>query len=210
MATNPNPYYPKRTLPVGVLSYDLEAHHLKYVNAFRHIAMLEFGEAELMYDIPRIIGGGHIANLGHAHGGSAILMAMCLREHALEGHIHSVDTFKGNGNDPTHSSAMKIIDQFNVTDQIVLHRGSTDDWAENLGGEEFDFLFIDADHSYRGVLRDLHNWAPLVKPNGLVGFHDTNQDFSNKVLEEEILDSPYWAECEELHVNRIRIFEKLV
>jgi predicted O-methyltransferase YrrM len=170
--------------------------------------MLEFGEAELMYDMPRILGGGHIANLGHANGGSAVLMAMCLRELDLEGHIHSVDTFKGNG--PTHSYAKGIMEQFDVTDRIILHRGSTDDWAEKLGEEDFDFLFIDADHSYKGVLRDLQNWAPLVKTNGLVGFHDTNQDFSNKVLEEEILDSPYWAECEELHVNRIRVFEKLV
>lgn len=41
-----------------------------------------------------------------------------------------------------------------------------------LGGELFDFVFIDGDHSYEGVRADWLTWSPLVGPGGIVAFHD--------------------------------------
>src|SRR6266852_5091273 len=41
-----------------------------------------------------------------------------------------------------------------------------------LQGERLDYLFIDADHSYEGVLRDFQMYAPLVRSGGMVAFHD--------------------------------------
>jgi predicted O-methyltransferase YrrM len=41
-----------------------------------------------------------------------------------------------------------------------------------LGGERVDFLFIDGDHSYEGVKRDLKMYSPLVRKGGIVAFHD--------------------------------------
>jgi predicted O-methyltransferase YrrM len=38
--------------------------------------------------------------------------------------------------------------------------------------QEVDFLFIDGDHSYNGVRADFENFAPLVRPGGLVALHD--------------------------------------
>lgn len=35
-----------------------------------------------------------------------------------------------------------------------------------------DFLFIDGDHSYEGVRQDFWDYAPLVKPGGVIAFHD--------------------------------------
>ena len=37
---------------------------------------------------------------------------------------------------------------------------------------EVDFLFIDGDHSYNGVKKDFELYSPLVKPGGLIAFHD--------------------------------------
>lgn len=37
----------------------------------------------------------------------------------------------------------------------------------------FDFAFIDGDHSYDGVRSDWLMWSPLVRPGGLLAFHDT-------------------------------------
>ena len=45
-----------------------------------------------------------------------------------------------------------------------------------LGGASFDFLFIDGDHSFAGVERDFAMYAPLVRPGGLVAFHDIVMD----------------------------------
>jgi len=45
-----------------------------------------------------------------------------------------------------------------------------------LGGRPIDFLFIDGDHRYEGVKRDWESWEPLVRPGGLVAFHDIQHD----------------------------------
>ena len=39
-----------------------------------------------------------------------------------------------------------------------------------------DFLFLDGDHSYEGVRRDFENYAPLVRPGGIVALHDIVED----------------------------------
>ena len=41
-----------------------------------------------------------------------------------------------------------------------------------LGGEEIDFLYIDGDHRLEGVRQDFEDYSPLVRPGGLVAFHD--------------------------------------
>lgn len=41
-----------------------------------------------------------------------------------------------------------------------------------LESEPVDFLFIDGDHSYEGVRQDWEMYSPMVRPGGLVGFHD--------------------------------------
>jgi cephalosporin hydroxylase len=49
-----------------------------------------------------------------------------------------------------------------------------------LAGKQFDLLFIDGDHEYDGVLEDLIQWYPLVKPGGLIAFHDIVPDEEEK------------------------------
>lgn len=41
-----------------------------------------------------------------------------------------------------------------------------------LGGRSVDFLFIDGDHTYEGVKRDFETYRSLVRPGGMIGFHD--------------------------------------
>lgn len=41
-----------------------------------------------------------------------------------------------------------------------------------LGGLKVDFLFIDGDHSCEGVKQDFQMYGKLVKPGGIVAFHD--------------------------------------
>jgi len=43
---------------------------------------------------------------------------------------------------------------------------------EALNGDLIDFLFIDGDHRYDGVKSDFLMYKDLVKPGGLIGFHD--------------------------------------
>ncbi len=45
-----------------------------------------------------------------------------------------------------------------------------------MGGRPLDFLFIDGDHHYEGVAADFASYAPLVRPGGLIAFHDIVQE----------------------------------
>lgn len=44
--------------------------------------------------------------------------------------------------------------------------------AKLLSNKQFDFVYVDADHTYEGVMADLNSWFPLVKPGGVFGGDD--------------------------------------
>ena len=44
--------------------------------------------------------------------------------------------------------------------------------TKKLKSKKIDVLFIDGDHSYKGVKMDFEMYAPLVKKNGIIAFHD--------------------------------------
>jgi cephalosporin hydroxylase len=49
---------------------------------------------------------------------------------------------------------------------------TADHLAQTLRGEQLDFLFIDGDHTYRGVRKDFEMYAGFVRPGGIIAFHD--------------------------------------
>ena len=70
--------------------------------------------------------------------------------------------------------------------------------------EPIDFIFIDGDHSYDGVKRDLLDWIPKVKSGGTIAMHDIgwncgvtpaiNDFLLNKVKNIRKLPNLFWAE----------------
>lgn len=62
--------------------------------------------------------------------------------------------------------------------------------------ELFDFLLIDAGHSYELVKQDWDNYTPLVRPGGVVFLHDTvnKNEGVNKLWEE--IDWPEKFNCD--------------
>ncbi len=165
-------------------------------------AMLSTSERMFIHDVPRLLGDGNYANLGHSHGGSAILMAKSLQEYSLSGKVFTIDiTFR-------YHHAMERMKTFNVTDRIEVCQGPTDEWAEKLV-QEFNFVFIDADHSLEAVRTDITNWSPKIKVRGLLSLHDTNQDFSHKAIQETIAGYENWIERKDLHIHSIRTFERV-
>ncbi len=65
-----------------------------------------------------------------------------------------------------------------------------DEIARILDGRKIDFLFIDGDHSYEGVRSDFELYGPLVRPGGLIAFHDIqdNPDIPHMQVEQ------FWKE----------------
>ena len=47
--------------------------------------------------------------------------------------------------------------------------------------ESLDFLYIDGNHTYEYVKRDIANYYPLIKSGGLIGGHDYTKDFKGVI-----------------------------
>lgn len=54
----------------------------------------------------------------------------------------------------------------------IFVRAPSVEAAAAVDDQSLDFAFIDADHSYRATLEDLHTWAPKVRRGGLLCGHD--------------------------------------
>ncbi len=195
MASQPMRHYGSNRGPVGHLGYYLPGNPeiWKY-------AALEFGEEELIYDAPRLVRGGPILNLGDDEGGSAILLAQGLGSH-LNGHVWTVDNYEAK----QKRRAERNMETAGVKDRITILNCRTDEALEHLDGYQFSFIFIDADHSYEGVKHDWLEFSPHLKQDGLMAMHDTNQEYTNNVIE-ECIDPKEWINI--FWVNRIKVFKR--
>lgn len=73
------------------------------------------------------------------------------------------------------NSALELVDNLNATGKPwVFHNGNSTDpeIIQQVAARRYDVIFIDADHTYEGVLQDWSNYGPLA--DMAVGFHDIN------------------------------------
>lgn len=56
--------------------------------------------------------------------------------------------------------------------------------SRNIGTNELDFVFIDADHSYEGCLSDIKAWFPKVRSGGYITGHDCELPAVKKAIVE--------------------------
>ncbi len=55
---------------------------------------------------------------------------------------------------------------------VTIHRAPSHDAADRFPDAFFDWIYIDGDHFYDAVSRDLALWAPKVKPGGIIAGDD--------------------------------------
>jgi len=118
--------------------------------------------------------------VGTGSGGSLFLAA---RAAAWNATLVSVDLPHSPGNRGYPPWKEKLYREFATAGQSVRLIRADSHTEETLrqvrevfGGEPVDAIFIDGDHSYDGVRRDYELYAPLVRPGGLVAFHDIVPD----------------------------------
>ena len=194
-------YTRARYLPIGQLGWKVDCGSIPLWGG----AALYMGEEEILRDIPRIVGGWNIINLGDLRGGSAILLAQGLEHNKLEGHVYTVDAYLF-GDSKRRDDQNRELGRTNRiktgTDHRITMIENTTTTALLLFTDRYSFIFIDADHSYEGIRDDWINYSPLI--DGMVAFHDTNQEPAERVIEEYVVKDwklEYW-------VNRIKIFSR--
>lgn len=57
-------------------------------------------------------------------------------------------------------------------DRAVILRGFSVDMANKVPDDSLTLVYLDADHSWEGVMSDLHAWFPKLKKGGIVAGHD--------------------------------------
>lgn len=55
---------------------------------------------------------------------------------------------------------------------VRIIKGYSDEFVDFFKDDFFDFIYIDANHSYKPVKNDLIKWFPKLKKNGLFSGHD--------------------------------------
>lgn len=58
---------------------------------------------------------------------------------------------------------------------VRIHRGYSLDVVKSFPEHYFDWIYLDANHSYEVVKADLEAWYPKVKKNGIIAGHDYTQ-----------------------------------
>lgn len=58
------------------------------------------------------------------------------------------------------------------TDRLIVLQGVSWEMAESVVDKSLDFVFIDADHGYEPVCKDIEAWRGKLKPEGMLSGHD--------------------------------------
>jgi SAM-dependent methyltransferase len=149
--------------------------------------------------------GGSFVEVGCWMGKSIAFMAEELKKLKKNVALHVVDTFKGSPANPTqaemleaHGGSVEKIFRSNMEalgfecidatsrSNIAAHRDtakpaifvlakSSEQASWDFADEWLDAVFIDGDHSYKAVLKDIASWWPKVKSGGTLCGHDIDE-----------------------------------
>jgi len=115
-----------------------------------------------------------VVEIGAYKGKSTCFIAEGLK--GPSSRLYSVDTWFNDGG--MRQPRMDTFPDFlrNVSswsDKIIPLRGFSADIRKTWPFErKIDFLWIDGDHAYAGVKKDIEDWLPLVRGGCFVCFHD--------------------------------------
>jgi hypothetical protein len=70
-----------------------------------------------------------------------------------------------------------VMNKFGTKPNVQILKGWTYECIPKLKDHSLDYVYIDADHTYEGMKRDLELIWPKVKPYGLIMGHDYEMNF---------------------------------
>lgn len=65
-------------------------------------------------------------------------------------------------------------------DKVIFLKGDSVAMSSKIKPNSLGFVYIDANHSYEGALRDLKAWTPKLKKGGIMAGHDYNHIYGVK------------------------------
>ena len=125
----------------------------------------DFDEAALLFKTVNNISNPRGVEIGRFNGGSTILLAAAV---GSKGKLISIDI------EPQDDLVLQdIISKLGMKDRVELITGNSN---EIMLHDNYDFVFIDGDHSYEGAKSDHTKWGALVKVGGFIIHHDMGNE----------------------------------
>ena len=130
----------------------LEELHLRNCQVFAN-------REKMILKMPR---GGRIAEVGILKGD----FSQTLLDGCSPAELHLIDIDLGS-----HQISERFADEIH-SGKIVLHEGKSSRLLKRFADRYFDFIYIDADHSYKEVKKDIQVVKRKIKQDGYLVFND--------------------------------------
>jgi cephalosporin hydroxylase len=145
-------------------------------------AMRDFGAIQRTWELQSLIGEVRrvrpavVVEIGTHRGGTLVCWAVVAPPGA---HLVSIDMMTpGEGLGARAEDLARVRGVLRPSQRLTAITGDSHapgtfaQLREALAGTPIDVLWIDGDHSYEGATKDLVMYGPLVRPGGLIAFHD--------------------------------------
>jgi predicted O-methyltransferase YrrM len=149
-----------------------------------------------------------VVEIGSYCGGSTVVIARTAARRVPGARVFAIEPFSADG--ARYQRNYEALFDANVADWGV---GSTIQKVRKLSDEAalewkdpIDFLYVDGDHSYEGVVRDIRNFVPFVRDGGVFAFHDykPGKDGVRRAVDE--LVAPYHGKL--FQAGSLAVFRK--
>lgn len=153
---------------------------------------LQNSQLGYLYELLSKTKGKTIIDLGCFIGGFTKVMAQYAKEKG--GKVYSIDLFKEStaalceihqGYDVRGLLEQNLTER-GLIDYVQINHGNSWEFADKFDNCSVDFVFIDADHRYDSVRKDILSWFPKVRIGGIIAGHDyeSNQYDENYINED--------------------------
>ena len=124
----------------------------------------------------------NICEIGVAGGSSCALWASYIKQN--KGKLYVVDEYKNENSKEWKIVFFKNMLNLGLIKYINLLEMESKEARDYLRNKnfKFDLIFIDGDHHYEAVKRDIELWYPLVKEKGILCGHDCERILTNKEI----------------------------
>lgn len=115
-----------------------------------------------------------VVEIGSYCGGSTVVIARTAARRAPGARVFAIEPFSAEG--ARYQRDYESLFDANVAEwgvgATVQKIKKTSDEAATEWTRSIDYLYIDGDHSYDAVVRDVRNFVPFVREGGVFALHD--------------------------------------
>ncbi len=170
-----------RTLKKGALDISNVDEAINFAYSYKYLGlnirpMQIKSELRKLLTIVEALKPSRVLEIGTSYGGVLFLLSQISNSDAM---VMSIDLPGGRFGGGYPNWKVNFYKSFKKTQQSLhllredSHSSETLNHVKNiLKDERLDFCFIDGDHTYEGVKKDFEMYSQIVKPDGVIAFHD--------------------------------------